>query len=481
MSGQRAQGKGHPLRLLSALCPLPLRASLFIAALAVGGLLRLIALPSPGTGDTTVFKIWMYNAAREPVGTLYGVGGTPPERRILRFAGADTSVDYPPLALYELGVVGRLYRAWSHRRFPNTDALNVFVKLAPLAADVAFAVMVYVVTRSRWATAAYWLNPAVIINASVLGYVDLLYVLPAAAAIVAAASSWGAVAGALIAAALSTKAQGIFVAPAVALALMTSRRPCGSSWIHLARAGIGAAVVIVAVTLPVVFAGGLPNMIQALSRLAHHDMISANACNLWWIVGYFVRATASMHDLGAWRAFTMPAQILGIPRMIELGYPNPRAVGIMLTATVFCWALWTARHARGAALIAGLAAFLVHTYSTLFAQVHENHLFAAVPLLALAAADAPAFRPIAIGVTAVVALNLNLFYGFGNGVGYALPRDLTVVDATVVLAVINCALLCFHARALHAASSTAGGSLQAPAPACYPEREDRMDSSARRT
>lgn len=457
--------------------------ALFAAALAVGVLLRVLALPSQGTGDTTVWKIWMYNAAREPVGTLYGVGGAPPERRILRFAGADAPVDYPPLALYELGAVGRLYRAWSHRRFPNTDALNVFVKLAPLAADVAFAVMLYMLTRNRWATAAYWLNPAVIVNASVLGYLDLLYVLPAAAAVAAAASDSATLAGALIAAAVLTKAQAVFVAPAVALALIATRWPRGvrAACVGVARAAIGATAVTVAAMLPVVVAGGLANMIQALSRLAQHDMVSANACNLWWIVGWVVRAAASTHDLGAWRAFTMPTQILGISRMIELGYPNPRGVGLVLTGTACGWALWTGRRARGAALFAGLAAFLVHAYSTLSAQVHENHLFAAVPLLALAAADAPPFRPIAIGVTAVVALNLNLFYGFGNGVGYALPRDVTIVDATVVLAVINCALLCFHARALRAASSTAAGSLQGPAPACHRGPEARMDSSATHT
>ena len=54
--------------------------------------------------------------------------------------------------------------------------------------------------------------------------------------------------------------------------------------------------------------------------------------------------------------------------------------------------------------------------------------------------------PIAVGVSAVVALNLNLFYGFGDGIGYALPRAITVVDATVVVALAQL-LLAFMARA----------------------------------
>jgi hypothetical protein len=464
----------------------PFQNALFALALAGGLLLRLSALPLPGTGDTTVWKIWMFNAARERVGTLYGVGGSPPERRVLHFAGAEAPVDYPPLALYELGAVGSLYRAWSQRRFPNTDTLNVFVKLAPLAADVGFAALLFVCVRSRGAVVAYWLNPAVIINGSVLGYLDSLYVLPAAGAIVAATSGFPMVAGALIAAAVLTKAQAVFVLPAVALPLVIGR----TSEVHLGRIWgasdvlrmiLGGAMVGVAVTLPVAAAGGLPNMIQALSRLATHDMVSANACNLWWIVGYLVRAKASIPDLGAWTAFTMPARILGISRMIELGYPNPRIVGLALTAGASAWALWTARRARDLSLLAALAAFLVHAYSTLAAQVHENHLFAAVPLLVLASAGVPDLRGMAVGVSAVVALNLNLFYGFGNGVGYAMPRGLTIVDATVVLAVMNCALLWTHARSLRRACSTADAFRPGPAPGSRRAPADRRDLSATRT
>ena len=111
------------------------------------------------------------------------------------------------------------------------------------------------------------------------------------------------------------------------------------------------------------------------------------------------------------------------------------------------------------------AAFCVHAYATLSAQVHENHLFAAVPLLVLASAGRPAFRPIAIGVSAIVALNLNLFYGLGDGIGFALPRALTVIDATVWLAVANCFWLSWHARVLRRECSTAAAPRQTPAPA----------------
>ena len=67
---------------------------------------------------------------------MYGVGGTPPERRVLAYAGATATVDYPPLALYELGVAGRAYWFWSQRRFPNATPLNAFVKLPAVAAEL---------------------------------------------------------------------------------------------------------------------------------------------------------------------------------------------------------------------------------------------------------------------------------------------------------------------------------------------------------
>ncbi len=463
-----------------------------------GVLLRAAALPGPGTGDLTVWKVWSYNAARHGVGGMYGVGGTPPERRELAYAGATATVDYPPLALYELGLAGRAYRAWSHRQFPNATPLNAFVKLPGVVSEIGLALLLFAVVRAsiglaaaRLAAAAYWLNPAALFDGSILGYLDAQYLLPAVAALAAAARGWPALAGALIAAAVLTKAQGIFIAPAVALAVWTTgaRDKRIASLRSAAAAGLATGAAIIA---PVVVAGGWPNMVQALGRLAHHDMLSANAANLWWVIGYLLRAWYSMHDMGVRAALTAPAKILGIQRVIDIGYPNPRGIGIALTAAAMGWALWTAykstiqsvnpstiqsvnpstiqsairnpQSAMDVWLVAGLAAFSVHAYATLSAQVHENHLFAAVPLLVLASAGRPAFRPICAVVSAVVALNLNLFYGFGDSIGYALPRAWTIVDLTVLLALVNCFLLLWHAAVLKSECSTAAAPRPAPAP-----------------
>jgi len=438
----------------------------FAAILLAGALLRVIALPEQGTGDTTIWKVWAYNAARHDVAELYGTTADrgpngEPQRRVIEFAGNEMTVDYPPLALYELGLVGRAYWSWSGRHFPNTAALSAFVKLPSVASEVGLVLLLFFAVRrsiglatAQWAIAAYWLNPAALIDASDLGYLDPQFILPAAAAIVAAVYEWPAAAGALIAAAVLTKAQALFIAPAVALAVWS----CGAPEHRIGRfmrfgtGGLACAAVIIA---PVAIAGGWPNMVLALSRLASHDMLSANSCNLWWIAGYVLRVRDSVHDLGIWTAVTAPARILGIERVVELGYPNARTIGTALVAASTIWTLWTARRARDLWLISAVGAFVVHAYATLGAQVHENHMFAAVPLAILAASGRSAFRGIAAALSAIVALNLNLFYGFGLGVGYALPRSVTIIDATVVLALINCAALAWHAATLATVSRAA--------------------------
>jgi hypothetical protein len=455
----------------------------FLTLVLAGALIRVAALPGPGTGDLTIWKVWSYNAARHGVGGMYGVGGTPPERRELEYAGVTATVDYPPLALWELGAAGHAYWIWSHRRFPNATPLNAFVKLPGLAAEIGLTLLLFALVRARLGlaaarltAAAYWLNPAALFDASILGYLDAQYVLPAIAALAAAVSGWPVAAGALMAAAILTKAQGLFIAPAVAAAIWSMGAPERRA-ARLLAASAGGLAVTVAVVAPVAAAGGWPNLLQALGRLATHDMLSANATNLWWVVGYLLRVRYSVHDMGLWAAVTAPAKILGIQRVIEIGYPDPRSIGIALTIGASAWALWTASRAASREphavprtspdlwLLAGLAGFLVHAYATLSAQVHENHLFAAVPLLVLAAAGRPGFRPIGAGVSAVVALNLNLFYGFGDGIGYALPRAITIIDLTVIVALFNCLLLSWHAVVLSRQCSTADARLRPPAPA----------------
>jgi hypothetical protein len=423
----------------------------FGVGLLAGMAVRAAALPLPGTRDTVPWRIWSYNAATEGVSRLYGVGGSPPNRRVLEYAGAETTVDYPPLALYELGLAGRAYRFLMGGQFPNTTPLYVAVKAPAVLADAAFAVLLYVVVRrrlgertARCAMIAYWLNPGVILDGAILAYLDPQFVLPAAASLVAATGGASAVAGALGAAALLTKPQAAVIGPAIALAIWNAG--ADGRRVRAFLAAVAGALATAAVVVgPILAVGGGPNLLQAVGRVSTHDMLSGKACNLWWIVGYIVRALYSIQDYGVWGAFGHETQILQISRFVEVGFPNPRPIGAGLVLAAIAWAIWTARRAKDLWLLAALGAFSIHAFETLAAQVHENHLFAALPLLTIAAAGRRSFGPVLVAVSAIFALNLNIFYGMSEDLGYRIPRGLTIVDLSVLLAVVNCATLAWHA------------------------------------
>jgi hypothetical protein len=395
-----------------------------------------------------VWKTWSYGALHQGVTRLYGVGGSPPERGIVRWGDRFTTVDYPPLALYELAAVGATYRVYDPA-FHDSRLLNVAMKLAPLIAEIGLAILLWRVIRRRygdrpasWAFTAFWANPAMILAGPVLGYLDPLMALPAAGAIVAAAAGSSFLAGALLAVGCLTKAQAVFIAPVVALAGWNAGRARG-----LAGTTAGAAVLSGLAFAPFVVAGAWRNLLQGIGSLLRHDMLSADAANLWWIVTYVMRAVYAIHDLGAWGAWTMTVRILGISRVVALGYPNPRPLAAAAVIAASLWALWRVRRSRELTALLACAAFIVHAYFVLGVQVHENHLYLAVPLLSAAAAVQRRLRPVFYGVSAVFALNLFLFFGLGRGVPLP-PRNLTIVDATVLVAVINCVLLIVHARRL---------------------------------
>ena len=175
--------------IIAAMTGSPSRAA-FTVLLIVGLALRLISLPLPGTLDVSVWKIWSYGTTTRPVPTLYGTSRTSAERHLIRFDGREATVDYPPLTLYLLAGVGGAYQA-IYPSFPNGPALTAAVKLPGVAFDAAIAALIFAVTRprrgdivARVATLAWWLNPAILIDGAVLGYLDAWFTAPALASLV---------------------------------------------------------------------------------------------------------------------------------------------------------------------------------------------------------------------------------------------------------------------------------------------------------
>jgi len=405
-----------------------------LALLLAGALLQILALPLPGTVDVESFKIWSYHASAEGVAGAYGTAAPRADRR-LSFNGHEQVLDYPPAGVAALGVVGRIYRAF-FPAFPDDEKLTIAIKLLPLTASAVLTLVLLATPgldtrRAREGAALlYWLNPAVMLNVAILGYLDALCALPAVGAVIAAASNAGWIAGALFALACLIKPQGVLVLPAIALALWERRE---TRMRELARAAGAGAAVAALFFAPIVRAGATANAVWAVKRLVTDHMLSGNATNVWWIAG------AALHR---------PAQIVLV---VNASYWLLLAATWIVVLSAIAWAVRATRGRGDLAALAALSAFAVHAYAVLALQVHENHLFLALPLLAIVAASRPDYRGLLLLVSLVAAVNANLFYGFGDGIGYALPRHVAFFDTSVVLALVNCVSLVWHAALLRRA------------------------------
>jgi hypothetical protein len=427
------------------------------AALAVGAILRAAALPLGGTGDVAIWKVWSFGAAHDVTG-MYGVGGSPPNQRVVHWNGEAMTVDYPPVALYELGLAGRAYQRWDPL-YRDSSALNVFVKLPGVLFEIALVTLVLTLGRrwygdatAHWAAVALWLNPALVMNGAVLGYLDPLMYVPLAAAVVAACIGSPWVAGACGAIAVLTKAQAIFAVPViVTVVVVRGERRLRDLAAFACAAGASAAIALI----PFVVRGAWPNLVQSLGRLLAHDMISAQSANVWWIVTWLIRVADSVHDWGWYRALTQEVRILKISTAIDVGYPDFRMIGIVLLAAAVALAMWWASRARSLACTAAIAGWLLYAYTMLGAQVHENHLAAAVPILAVAGALDERLRKAFWLVSAIAALNLYFFYGIVPGRPPLITRASTIVDATVLLSVFNVVVFVWFTRLLQRRSAAA--------------------------
>lgn len=398
----------------------------------------MLALPLPGTTDVEVWKIWAYGASRAPVSQLYGTGrhNGVAERGVIEYGGASTTIDYPPLMLHVLGACGRVYARTVSPGFEPRPTLYAFVKAPALLAEIlTVALLARALNRQvastdvRAAVLAYWLNPAILLT-SVLGYLDPVAFPPAFAALLLAVNGFPFVSGLLAAVSFSLKPQGLLVVPI--LLIIWVRR--GSVLAGVRGIG-GAALVVAAVLAPFVAAGTTANLVGSLGSLGRHEMISGQACNIWWLIDYVLRAGVAVREgasLG--QAIRVLVRILSVTRMLEMGFPNPRYVGLVLLAApaaLACWTTWRRPHLEGAAAGAGL---LACSYFVLSAQVHENHFWTVIPWLILAATLNPASRRLTVWLSLLFALNLAMFYGLGRTMPRLVPRRLGI-DVTVPLSV----------------------------------------------
>lgn len=407
-----------------------------LVLLAAGAVARALVLPLPGTLDVPDWKATSYVASEDLLG-IYGRGGWPPDERKLAWRDISVTTEYPPVSQLEMASVGHIYRRIDPG-FGDSPTLTALIKAPGMVAEVLFVAVLLTWGRrlfgdraATWAALAFWLNPAIWLGGAVLGYLDAQMAVPATLALLAAAERRPGTAGLLAAVAVLTKPQAIFVLPVLGVMVwgsMNDRR-----WKDAACAVLAGAAVFVAALAPFVIAGTWPSYVRAVQRLGEHDLVSGTATNLWWIVTWAAGSAARLGELGWWDALTRPATMVRISTVLSWGLPNPRTIGTMLTLAALAWAVWRARRGVTRSNGATLAAWCVLAYFMVSGQVHENHSYLALPLLAVAAADAPRWRPAYWAISGAFFLNLYLFYGFGQTWPPAIDRRWTVIDASLLL------------------------------------------------
>lgn len=332
-----------------------------------------------GTGyivDVQDYVVWSYKTVTYGIGSAY-----------VALDGLWTA-DNPPGMLYVFDGMGRLYRAVFAPDFlypavagdPNLRALsdNVAVLADPvhrtllrlpfLLADLITGALLFVVARKNlseraaWLVAlGYWFNPAVLWNGAYWGQTDALHSLLILAAFLllnVRRVGWGFFVYGI--AALIKPQATIFVPLLVLYAWRVG------AWRGLVRAGVCGALGAGLMLAPMLVSGGAASMLGFFQNVAgFHPVISANAHNVWWLI------SGGQADVLDTRAL-----FAGAP----LSY---RLTSLLLFGAVYLAVLWRGYRAATDEFFE-LGAFVAFAFFMLATEIHENHGYALLPLLAAA-------------------------------------------------------------------------------------------------
>lgn len=371
--------------------------------ITLGLLLRLGLGGAHGTIDMDWWKSWIVYAYDESLISLYGspdseviddyqkgYGFEELQRRHAREVSyrvtyGDTTkqrrlwVAQPPLYVYSLMVVGGLYKLASGG-LEDTRWFNFCVNLLNLVSAAVTALLIHRFLRrtSRPDLAlptaiAYWLNPLVLLNAPVQGYLDQLCAVWLVASLIMLYEKRVFWAYALFAVSLLMKPTGVVALPVL---LVIALKEHGLKQ-NLKAWALCAGIVLVS-WAPFIIGGHGISVVLGLARLGMQlDVVSRKAINLWYGIQYYL------------------LDAIGEPwsSQVKTGYfaettgirPDRLGTLMFLAFTALnLGSLWKNLDKNRLAIFSAGGLQVLASYALRTGQ-HVNHYFLAIPLLAVVA------------------------------------------------------------------------------------------------
>jgi len=343
----------------------------------------LVAALSPGyVSDIGTNKVWGRQIAREGIYNVYRI-----------------STDYPPVLLYFFGLAGEMYQRFVDASFAEKPMLasqlyTFLIKLPGILFHPVVAVAIYRLVRrfgpsaAFWVAAAYALNPAVAYDVAHLGQTDPVHAAFTLLSVGALVYGQPLAAGALITLAALTKPQAWILLPIVGLGLVFWY---GRRGVLLGT--LGGAMASVVVLLPWIVTHRLHHVERFLEALdtksVNAQALTAQAHNLWWIP-----------TLLEWRFINDWETVVG-----------PITYRVVATAMVLALVVLVVQRMprlRPRDRLFSFVGLLTVGWFVVTVRAHENHLFMALPFLAVAWALDRRFGLLFGLVSASLLLNITL-------------------------------------------------------------------------
>ncbi len=327
---------------------------LFLLLLSVGLGLRLW-LGSRYAGfmsDQNLFVQWMNALRQYGLGTVYI---------------HDPNINYPPLFL--LFMQG--YAALLHGFGITIQAGQLSFKSLLIVLDLVAGIAVFGWSLGKEKAIVRWgllclfvLNPALIVNSSIWGQVDILNGMLMAGALLTFLAS-PILAGILFVLALLTKLQAIVIAPVFGLYLLKSLWQRNiKPLIHMT---IGAVIPVIGVAIYFASYGGLQAMFKSayMSAVGLYTQVTLNALNIWFYVVGTVPTTSDT------------AKLWNIISLRNLGFI------LLLLAVIYTGIyLWKCRTITTAILLKA-GAWISFAFFMLPTEIHERYSIPALILILL--------------------------------------------------------------------------------------------------